>query len=136
MRTPGGPGAKNPPASSGDTGLDPWSEKIPHASGQLNPRTTATEHLKPRAPQHGGHRSEKPGSTRERSPTHPNWRQPTGSDEDAGNRKKQTENVKQCVSQCERLGKGLDLREADRPSPLAPKEVCPLVFKCHKSGVN
>ena len=30
-------------------GFDPWSEKIPHAKGQLNPCTTTTEPTRPGA---------------------------------------------------------------------------------------
>ena len=35
---------KNPPSNAGDTGLVPGQEtKIPHATGQLNPRAATTE---------------------------------------------------------------------------------------------
>ena len=40
---------KNLPANAGDTGLDPWSGKIPHASEQLSLCTTTTEARVPRA---------------------------------------------------------------------------------------
>ena len=41
---PGGPVVKNPPASTGDVGWIPGrGTKIPHALGQLRPRTTTTE---------------------------------------------------------------------------------------------
>ena len=40
---PGGSVVKNPPANAGDTGLIPWSRKIPHATQQLSPCTTTTE---------------------------------------------------------------------------------------------
>ena len=37
---------KNPLASAGDTGSDPWSGKIAHAAEQLNPcATTAEAHM-------------------------------------------------------------------------------------------
>ena len=37
---PGGPVAKNPPSNAGDAGLIlGWGTKIPHAMGQLSPRT-------------------------------------------------------------------------------------------------
>ena len=38
----GGPVIKNPPANR-ENGFDPWSGKIPHAAGQLNPSATTTE---------------------------------------------------------------------------------------------
>ena len=43
-------------------GFDPWSGKIPHAKGQLNPCTTTTEPTRPRAstPHKRSHRREKP----------------------------------------------------------------------------
>ena len=40
---PGGTVVKNPPANAGDTGLSPWSGKIPHAVEQLSPCITTTE---------------------------------------------------------------------------------------------
>ena len=41
---PGGPVVENPPANAGDTGgFNPWSGKIPHATEQLNSRTSAPE---------------------------------------------------------------------------------------------
>ena len=41
---PGGPVVKNPPSSAGDPGLIPGQgTRIPHAAGQLSPRTTTTE---------------------------------------------------------------------------------------------
>ena len=41
---PGGPVVKNPPYKAGDTGLIPGQgTKMPHAAGQLSPRTTTTE---------------------------------------------------------------------------------------------
>ena len=49
---PDGPVDKNPPANAGDIEstlqcrghwFDPWSRKIPHASGQLRPCSTTTE---------------------------------------------------------------------------------------------
>ena len=41
---PGGPVVKNPPSNAGDTGSTPVrGTKIPHAVGQLSPRTTTTE---------------------------------------------------------------------------------------------
>ena len=41
---PGGPVVKNPPCNAGDPGLIPGQgTKIPHAVGQLSPRTTTTE---------------------------------------------------------------------------------------------
>ena len=41
---PGGPVVKNPPSNAGDVGLIPGQgTKIPHATGQLSPRTTTTE---------------------------------------------------------------------------------------------
>ena len=43
LNFPGGPVVKSLPASAGDTGLIPWSQKISHATGQLSPRATTTE---------------------------------------------------------------------------------------------
>ena len=43
LNFPGGPVVKNLPASAGDTGLIPWSKKIPHAAGQLSPWATTAE---------------------------------------------------------------------------------------------
>ena len=40
---PSGAMDRNQPANAGDTGLDPWSRKIPHASEQLSPWATTTE---------------------------------------------------------------------------------------------
>ena len=40
---PGGPGAENPFCQHRGHGLDPWSEKIPHAEMQLSPCATTTE---------------------------------------------------------------------------------------------
>ena len=41
---PGGPVVKNPPYNAGDVGSIPGQgTKIPHAMGQLSPRTTTTE---------------------------------------------------------------------------------------------
>ena len=40
---PGGPVVKNPPASAGHSGFDPWSGKIPHASGQLSFQAATTK---------------------------------------------------------------------------------------------
>ena len=41
---PGGPVVKNPPYNAGDAGLIPGQgTKIPHAVGQLSPRTATTE---------------------------------------------------------------------------------------------
>ena len=41
---PGGPVVKNPPYNAGDAGLIPGrGTKIPHAMGQLSPRTTTTD---------------------------------------------------------------------------------------------
>ena len=37
------PVGKNPPASAGDNRFNPWSKKIPHATEQISPGTTATE---------------------------------------------------------------------------------------------
>ena len=52
---------KNPPSNAGDAGLIPGrGTKIPHASGQLSPRATATELI---------------GPTRERKPAHHNYRE-------------------------------------------------------------
>ena len=34
---------KNLPANAGDTGFNPWSGKIPHATEQLSPCATTTE---------------------------------------------------------------------------------------------
>ena len=46
---PGGPVVKNPPSYAGDAGSIPgWGTKIPQATGQLSPHTTATE------PEHSG----------------------------------------------------------------------------------
>ena len=39
---------KNPLANAGD-GLDPWSRRFPHATGQLSAYTTAAELEHPRA---------------------------------------------------------------------------------------
>ena len=40
----GGPVVENPPSNAGDAGLIPGQgTKIPHAAGQLSPRTTTTE---------------------------------------------------------------------------------------------
>ena len=37
---PGGPVVKNTPSNAGDVGSIPgWGTKIPHAAGQLSPRT-------------------------------------------------------------------------------------------------
>ena len=50
---PGGPVVKKPPSNARDAGLIPgWGTKLPHAVGQLSPRTlepTATTREKPRA---------------------------------------------------------------------------------------
>ena len=47
-RLHGGPVTKNPPSNSGGMGSIPgWGTKIPHAMGQLSPRTTTTENLGP-----------------------------------------------------------------------------------------
>ena len=44
---PGGPVVKNPPSNAGDVGSIPCrGTKIPHAMGQLIPRTTTTELLR------------------------------------------------------------------------------------------
>ena len=44
MEFPGGPVVKNPPYSAEDVGSNPsQGTKIPHATGQLNPRPTTTE---------------------------------------------------------------------------------------------
>ena len=49
MDFPGGPVVKNPPCNAGDVGsITGWGTKIPHAAGQLSPRTTTTE------PSHSG----------------------------------------------------------------------------------
>ena len=41
---PGGPVVKNPPSNAGDASSIPgWRTKIPHAAGQLSPRTATTE---------------------------------------------------------------------------------------------
>ena len=41
---PGGPVVKNPPVNARDTGLIPGlGTKIPHAMGQLSPRSATTE---------------------------------------------------------------------------------------------
>ena len=41
---PGGPVVKNPPSNAGDSGLIPGrGTKIPHAAGQLSPRTPQLE---------------------------------------------------------------------------------------------
>ena len=41
---PGGPVVKNPPSNAGDAGSIPGKgTRIPHATGQLGPHTTATE---------------------------------------------------------------------------------------------
>ena len=41
---PGGPVVKNLPSSAGEAGSIPgWETKIPHAAGQLSPRTTTTD---------------------------------------------------------------------------------------------
>ena len=40
---------KNPPGNAGDTGYDPWSRKIPHATEQLIPCAATTETPGPRA---------------------------------------------------------------------------------------
>ena len=41
---PGGAVVKNLPSNAGDMGSIPgWGTKIPHATGQLNPRATTTE---------------------------------------------------------------------------------------------
>ena len=40
---PGGAVVKNLPANAGDTGFEPWSGKIPHATEQLSPSATTTE---------------------------------------------------------------------------------------------
>ena len=46
---PGGPVVENPPSNAGDVGSIPgWETKVPHAVGQLSPRTTTRE---ARAPQ-------------------------------------------------------------------------------------
>ena len=34
---------KNLPANAGDSGFDPWSRKIPHATRQLSAHHTSTE---------------------------------------------------------------------------------------------
>ena len=47
---PGGPVVKNPPSNAGDAGLIPGrGTKIPHASGQLSPRSPTTEPMHPGA---------------------------------------------------------------------------------------
>ena len=44
---PGGPMVKNPPCNSRDAGLIPvQGTKVPHAVGQLSPRTTTTESVR------------------------------------------------------------------------------------------
>ena len=66
---PGGPVVKKQPSNAGDVGLIPgWGTKIPHAAGQLSPRTTTTEplHSEAHVPQLGSLRA----ATRE--PTHHN----------------------------------------------------------------
>ena len=41
---PGGAVVKNPPSNAGDAGSIPGKgTKIPHAAGQISPRTTTTE---------------------------------------------------------------------------------------------
>ena len=52
---PCGPVVKNSPATAGDTGFDPWSGKMAHATEQLSPRVTTTEARTPRdcVPQQG-----------------------------------------------------------------------------------
>ena len=40
---PGGAVVKNPPASAGGHGFEPWSGKIPYAAEQLSPWATTTE---------------------------------------------------------------------------------------------
>ena len=41
---PGGPVVRNPPSNAGDEGLIPGGgSKIPHAAGQLSPRTATRE---------------------------------------------------------------------------------------------
>ena len=45
----GGPLVKNLPSSAGDMSSIPhWRNKIPHAAGQLSPRTTTREACKPK----------------------------------------------------------------------------------------
>ena len=47
---PGGPVVKNPPSSVGDGSSIPGrGTKIPHATGQLSPRTATTEPVSSRA---------------------------------------------------------------------------------------
>ena len=40
---PGGTAVESLPANAGDTGSEPWSGKIPHATEQLGPWATVTE---------------------------------------------------------------------------------------------
>ena len=55
---PGGPVVKNPLSNAGDAGSIPgWGTKIPHAMGQLSPRTTTRE-SKTRTPQQRYHLDE------------------------------------------------------------------------------
>ena len=71
---PGGPVVKNSRSNAGDAGLIPGrGTKIPHAAGQLIPRTTTTElaHLNesPRAANYRAHAPWSPhATTRERKP--------------------------------------------------------------------
>ena len=41
--SPSGPAVKNPPANTGDIGLNLWSGQIRHATGHLSPHATITE---------------------------------------------------------------------------------------------
>ena len=65
---PGGPVVENPPTSAGDAGsIRGRGTRIPHAMGQLNPDSTATEaaHSRVHTPQ-----QEKPVQWN-KEPTHP-----------------------------------------------------------------
>ena len=62
---PGGPVVKNLSANAGGMGLDPWSGKIPHAMGQLNPCITTAEPVSLEPVLHGerSRHNEKPSAT-------------------------------------------------------------------------
>ena len=54
---PGGSVVRNPPASAGDTGFNPWSRKITQASEQLSPCTETIEPGKPKLLKSGSPRA-------------------------------------------------------------------------------